>query len=102
MDAPTQQGQLFDAKTEALLVEEAKAEDRAETEQRAPTHKKKTAKRQAIFTPSRPRRLLRWADRLRAPRGCVAWAATKSALRSGNKSRCSVMRLPVERATDSF
>lgn len=48
MDANATQGQLFDAKTQALLVEEAKTEDRAENEQRAPTPKKKTAKRQAL------------------------------------------------------
>lgn len=52
MDA---QPQLFDSKTEALIVEEAKAEDRAEIEQRAPTHKKRVAKRQAL--PSQLKRI---------------------------------------------
>ena len=44
------QAQLFDAKTETLLVEESKAEDRAENEARAPSPKqtKRQAKRQAL------------------------------------------------------
>jgi transposase len=44
------QAQLFDAKTEALLFEESKAEDRAEDEARAPgsTSIKRQAKRQAL------------------------------------------------------
>jgi hypothetical protein len=48
LDAQAQQGQLFDVKTEVLLVDEANAEDRAETEQRTPTQRKKTPKRQAL------------------------------------------------------
>ena len=44
------QAQLFDAKTEALLVEESKAEDRAEDEARTPgpSRIKRQAKRQAL------------------------------------------------------
>lgn len=43
------QAQLFDAKTEALLVEESKAEDRAEDEARTPGSRiKRQAKRQAL------------------------------------------------------
>jgi transposase len=44
------QAQLFDAKTETLLAEESKAEDRAENEARAPspTRAKRQAKRQAL------------------------------------------------------
>lgn len=44
------QAQLFDAKTETLLVEESKAEDRAENEARTPSPRqaKRQAKRQAL------------------------------------------------------
>ena len=52
------QAQLFDAKTEALLVEESKAEDRAEDEARTPgpSRIKRQAKRQAL--PSQLERIL--------------------------------------------
>lgn len=48
------QGQLFDTKTEQLLIEESKAEDRAADAARAPTAKKQ-AKRQAL--PSQLKRI---------------------------------------------
>lgn len=42
------QGQLFDAKTEHLVLEESKAEDRAADEARKPTATKRVAKRQTL------------------------------------------------------
>jgi transposase len=56
LDASGQgQGQLFDAKTQELIVQEALAEDRAQAAQRTPLRKKKSPKRQAL--PSQLKRI---------------------------------------------
>jgi transposase len=48
LDATATQGQLFDTKTEALLLEESRSEDRAADEARKPAKAKSHAKRQAL------------------------------------------------------